>query len=146
MCCCSSGICWSSFPFHTCLNCRLGCFSLKCVPSGKGSQQLSLLPGVQYTGLILGQGATCCLVFEAPSGFEDKSRSSSCPSCSHLRVQNNSDEEFGSLSLSLPSLLLKVMVLFVLEVDSAGFLVQRGAQQTGQVCLDLAPALVFPAV
>lgn len=70
---------------------------------------------------------------EVPCGFEDKSRSSSCPSCTHLRKdQENSSEGFQSLNLTLPSLLLRVMVMLVLEVDSADFLVQHGPQQVGQ--------------
>lgn len=55
---------------------------------------------------------------EVPSGFEDQSRSSSCASCSHLgKDQKSSDEGFGSLNLTPPSLLLRVMVVLVLEVD-----------------------------
>lgn len=68
---------------------------------------------------------------EVPSGCENKSRSSSCPSCTHLRKdQKSSNEEFGSLNLL--SLLLRVMVVLMVEVDSADFLVQHGPQQVGQ--------------
>lgn len=109
------------------------------------------MPGAHFpTQPDLGAGSHSlseCLVFEAPSGFEDKSRSSSRPSCSHLRkVQKSSEEEFGSLNLSLPSLLLKMMmVLFVLKIDSAGLLVQRGTQQTGQVSTEPCPSPGVPS-
>lgn len=48
LCCSSSGVCWSSLPFHTCLSHRWGLFSLKCVPRGRGSQRLSFLPQVHF--------------------------------------------------------------------------------------------------
>lgn len=78
---------------------RLSRFSLTRVPSGKESRPLSQCAFPR--GLILGQGTALCLVFETSSGFEDKSRSSSSPSCSQFKLQKRAGEAFGFSTVSL---------------------------------------------